>query len=198
MYWLWAIALTLLLALGLFSWLVVVPVWRTRAAVMRHYEVAFAPGETTEHHKSLSARTEIEHLGGEVAASRKLAFYLRLPTWITPNRDIATSLLCECGDTPAGVLVTLARDDDRWVRLHATMELARRRDLRALQPLFVLLKDRDADNRQLAAEALGEIGDPRAIGPLEAVPKDDWPPVSYAAAQALKKIKAAQQKGKSE
>jgi HEAT repeat protein len=58
----------------------------------------------------------------------------------------------------------------------------------AMEPLIAALKDKDSkdsDVRQAAAEALGEIKDPRAVEPLIAALKDEVSNVREAAAQAL-------------
>jgi len=51
------------------------------------------------------------------------------------------------------------------------------------------LKDEDKAVRQWAAQALGEIGDPRAVEPLAAVLADKEDSVRDAAGEALAKIK---------
>jgi hypothetical protein len=61
----------------------------------------------------------------------------------------------------------------------------------AMEPLIAALKDKDSkdsDVRQAAAEALGEIKDPRAVEPLIAALKDAKWRVRYAAAYALGEI----------
>ena len=62
----------------------------------------------------------------------------------------------------------------------------------AMEPLIAALKDKDSkdsDVRQAAAEALGEIKDPRAVEPLIAALKDEDSDVRAAAAYALGEIK---------
>ena len=56
-------------------------------------------------------------------------------------------------------------------------------------PLIAALEDGDILVRQYAAEALGEIGDARAVAPLiAALENDDYRKVRYEAAEALGKI----------
>ena len=55
----------------------------------------------------------------------------------------------------------------------------------AVEPLSAALKDEEWDVRQAAAEALGEIKDPRAVEPLIAALKDKDSDVRKAAAEAL-------------
>jgi HEAT repeat protein len=54
-----------------------------------------------------------------------------------------------------------------------------------VEPLIAALKDKDSDVRKAAAEALGKIGDPRAVEPLIAALKDAEWHVRKAAAKAL-------------
>jgi hypothetical protein len=59
-------------------------------------------------------------------------------------------------------------DSDLRVRVQALIVLARLKDKRSVPPVVrVLLRDRSASCRALAAAALGAIGDPRAIVPLK-------------------------------
>ena len=55
----------------------------------------------------------------------------------------------------------------------------------AVEPLIAALKHKDSDARKVAAEALGEIKDPRAVEPLIAALKDEKWDVRAAAAEAL-------------
>jgi hypothetical protein len=66
-YVLWAIALTLLLALGVFCWTVVVPFFEIRAAVVRCAKDRDV------------VKTEVENLGGPERAAAKTTSYLRWP-----------------------------------------------------------------------------------------------------------------------
>jgi len=91
----WGIALTLLLAAGLFSWLVVVPVWRTHSVLAeteplraigkainnsRHFSPDRQPIDIMQPNgQPLTLRTVIMRLGGPQAAERKLKLYLQVP-----------------------------------------------------------------------------------------------------------------------
>jgi hypothetical protein len=70
MHILWAIALVLLLSLGAFCWLVVVPVWRVRSALTRLQACSNVVewGREVEH--------EIAELGGPEASARSIRLYL--------------------------------------------------------------------------------------------------------------------------
>jgi HEAT repeat protein len=54
-----------------------------------------------------------------------------------------------------------------------------------LEPLFAALRHKDDDVRGDAANALGEIGDPRAVEPLASALKDETSHVRQLAAYAL-------------
>ena len=108
-YVLWAIALTLLLALGLFSWLVVVPVWRVDTLLKnavskglggsRGYSMAepYVPSKCDR--LALGVVTE---LGGDADAVRNLRLYLNVPYVEARNRVAAIQVLAHCG-RPASV-----------------------------------------------------------------------------------------------
>jgi len=57
-----------------------------------------------------------------------------------------------------------------------------------MPPLISALKDEDGDVREAAAEALGELKDPRAVEPLISVLKDEDGSVRWWAVKALNKI----------
>jgi len=61
-------------------------------------------------------------------------------------------------------------------------------------PLIDALKDEDGKIRKDAAYALGEIGDPRAVEPLEEALGDKYKYVREALEKALQKIKWKQRK----
>jgi len=57
--------------------------------------------------------------------------------------------------------------------------------LAAVEPLIAALQDEAFEVRAAAAWALGKIGDPRAIDPLQVLLRDNYSPVRDAAAEAL-------------
>jgi HEAT repeat protein len=58
----------------------------------------------------------------------------------------------------------------------------------AVEPLEAALTDENRDVREMAAKALGKIGDPGTVGPLAAALRDGWRPVRRASADALTKL----------
>ena len=110
--------------------------------------------------KDMLAAERIKELGGPAKASRGLALYLRLPERWAPHRQIAALLLGYCGECG-----------------------------RSAVPLLIKrLGDQDELMRKSAADALGMIGDPRAIEPLAAILKDRSPGVRCIATRALGNI----------
>jgi HEAT repeat protein len=83
-------------------------------------------------------------------------------------------------------------DSECWQVYHFVVRgLAGFNDSRVVAPLLEVLRDGTSENRVLAAQALGNIGDPQAIGALTyAAQKDEDKEVREAAAEALKKIQA--------
>jgi len=60
----------------------------------------------------------------------------------------------------------------------------------AVEPLVAALQDEDPVVRRIAAEVLGNLGDPRAVAPLAAASQDENSDVRRAAARALRQIGA--------
>jgi hypothetical protein len=112
LYILWAVALTLLLAAGLFCWLVVVPVCRTRAELQRLTD------GTVLQDKTLSAT--IDRLGGPQAAIGRIAFYLKLPcrTEDLEVRWAGVWVLGHCGREAIPVLEGLRQDFDPKIKMY--------------------------------------------------------------------------------
>lgn len=79
-------------------------------------------------------------------------------------------------DTQRAVLAIADQEWDKAVRLGVA----------AVEPLVAMLKNSDWDMRQSAAEALGKIGDARAVQPLLSLTKDSE--VAGEAAQAMQAI----------
>ena len=107
-------------------------------------------------------------------------------------RRAAAEALGKIGD-PRAVepLIAVPKDYYSGVRYAVTKALVKI-GAPAVEPLIAALKDKDSkdsDVRQAAAEALGEIKDPRAVEPLIAALKDGDSDVRKAAAKALGEIK---------
>ncbi|TAN62652.1 DEAD/DEAH box helicase [bacterium] len=95
------------------------------------------------------------------------------------KKDISLKLIPLLGDKPGSIRLSVARF------------LVKHKDLRAVPALIEALKDEYQLVSQLAAEALGELKDPRAVLPLIMVLRDkdeDWL-VRQAAAEALGELK---------
>jgi hypothetical protein len=199
----WAVALTLLALLGAFCWAVVVPVCRTCAAVERCHERYLADFSIEDiiltrfpdpaANWTSGALEEVGSLGAPREAVEKLRLYLRLPGRIAPHRQAAVLLLGECGEIALPILSECLADRDDIVRLLAVRALWIGKNRRSVSPLCDALRNDGWQGiRQLAAQALGDIGDPRAADALEAAKEDRVPEVRQAAAEALRKIRAAQ------
>jgi len=102
LYVLWAIALTLLLALGLFSWLVVVPVWQVRSGLKNVGWYASGPVDSIP-----GGRELVSELGGPRAATSKLMLYLRMPDFVAPGKALAIDVLRVVGPDAAEAIPVL-------------------------------------------------------------------------------------------
>ena len=80
------------------------------------------------------------------------------------------------------------RSKSPHVRRQAAAKLGASKEVRAIKPLIVALKDQDQRVRATAANVLGEIGDVRAVEPLVAALQDNNFAVQGAAMKALKQI----------
>ncbi len=189
----WGVALAVLLTLGLFCWLVVVPVLETRAIVER-FHLASQAYPTTNRLPDPTAA--VQALGGGEAALPRLQTYLRLPRALAPHRIDATSLIPFCGERALPALVDLLEDEEPGVRCLAIMQVGQLGGQSAAISLVPLLRHEDDATRALAALELGDLRAPGAVGPLRKLLSDANPKVRQVAAEALKKIKAAQEKKK--
>ncbi len=110
MYIMWSVALALLVAAGLFSWLVAVPVWRVKRALASDPRQQYSPegpGTSAGRLRLLKAelawtRESTESLGGPLRAAGALRCYLRMPDSLAPAeaRARAVTLLARCGRRP--------------------------------------------------------------------------------------------------
>ena len=142
LYVYWGVALGSLLALGLVCWTVVVPFLQTRASVSRYHQqlsgLEAVPYSPFGETERGLAESEVQRLGGAQPAVRRLALYLRLPARIAPHRFAAASMLAYCG-VQSGP---------------------------AVPQLLKLLDHEDIGVRTVAAFALGEARDRRAVEAL--------------------------------
>ena len=206
LYILWAIALTLLLGLGLFSWLVVVPVWRARALVAEYAEELQEPLSDTPEPEASKDRVSqdlkfIERLGGPVRATEALSTYLRLPDGLCPDKRLVLILLARCGRRPEVVI----REIDGYSRVQTfSIEIRPTENTAALDEVVHTLTSvaagSDIDLSLCAIDGLAWLGPEAqaAVPTLEALSRNPNRPAAHRtlATQALKKIRAAQEKKK--
>ena len=88
--------------------------------------------------------------------------------------------------------IELLKDSDWWIRISAADTLGGLKDPRAVEPLVAALGD--ADVKWSAVEALGRIGDQRALPALGKVLADPAPDVRIEVLQALRSFKHPQVK----
>ena len=172
----WAVALALLLAAGLFSWKVVVPVWQ-----VQHVIDEIGCGK-------LRPAAAVERLGGPESAAPSLIMYRRLPEVF---RRRLQGLHRSLSGPPDGRLWSCP---DAWIAYLLLVECKGP----AVDYFVDELADDSPGTRYTAAEALGLMEAPRAVGPLEAALSDENPEVRRAAAEALERIRGAKRLEKRE
>jgi len=84
-----------------------------------------------------------------------------------------------------GLIKALEFQKDYYIRRTAAKALGDLGDSCAVEPLLLVMRDREERVRQAAAEALGKLGDARAFQPLVAALKDQDRDVCLAASNAL-------------
>ena len=111
-----------------------------------------------------------------------------------PDPDIRSGAIAVAGAfedvriVPA--TIELLRDEDWWIRISAADMLGRLKDPRAVEPLVAALGD--AEMKWAAVEALGRIGDQRALPALGRMLADPSPDVRIEVMLALKNFKHPQ------
>ncbi len=201
MYIMWGVALALLVAAGLFSWLVVVPVLQVRSAAqdlisrrgLPDLQGFYAP------HLDLSRPRKMAHeavgrLGGPDEARDKLSLYLRLPPdWdLVVGRAAAVWMLTACGEEAAPILVRELDGTSWWYAAMALAEMGKP----ALPQIIGALEDPDWAVRVAACHSLRQMGPEarEAVPVLEPLLSDEDDAVRRAAADALAMIRAAEKK----
>ncbi len=108
---------------------------------------------------------------------------------VTVRKNAAKAFLYIRNSLAVEALIETLHDKNRHVRSVAISGLAVQRDTRAVGPLITILKDQnnDKDLRKSAIDALGEIGDSRAVELLIEVLKDDA--FRFEAIEALGKLR---------
>jgi HEAT repeat protein len=176
MYVLWAIALTLLISTGLFSWLVVVPAWRTRSVVLgthaTYQRIKDLHLSTADAIEADFLDRHVKRLGGEASAARLLRVYLQRPAWMAPKKHVAIGLLARCGGSGVPVLADCLSSDNYLHRIWAARSLCwvGPEAGASVAALIEALEDPDESVRSHAAKALGRIG-PQASAALPALVK---------------------------
>lgn len=88
-------------------------------------------------------------------------------------REETSTALATIGEAALPALQEAIQHEDWLVRLHAVEALGKTKSAYAVEPLLTLLfNDRDSAVREDAVRALGEIGDPQAVGYLFTVMKE--------------------------
>jgi len=146
LYVLWATALTLLLALGLFCWLVVVPYLQIRNAVV---EFANTPA-------SAEAEFRPTDFGGKASAVRKLTLFLRVREEPERHRKAVAAMLGRCGAHAVPVLVETYGRETGSVQHAAIAALGDTGSEEAVPTLIAALKDQEL--RWQAVRSLGRLG----------------------------------------
>lgn len=133
--------------------------------------------------------TEIENLGGQDTAARKVRTYLRLPDSLAPRKELAVAIARECGTAGVPVLVGALQHHDERVRFAAADALGRPEASGAIPHLIAVLRDSNEEDRVrgAAAGALVEIGDP-AVDPLAMILEDENVRVRRVAVWAIREI----------
>jgi HEAT repeats len=131
LYILWAVALTLLLAIGLFCWLVIVPVYRTGTVIGDSFgEVSQNPA--TKYAQDPDGITRaLERLGGREQALAKLSQYYRWQIFAESSgsspeshkKGLAVLLMGYCGPQARDTLLRASEDPNSNVRLAAIYSL---------------------------------------------------------------------------
>ncbi len=125
LYVYWGAALALLIAAGLVSWLVVVPVWRVQRT-MEWLTSQCDSHETMPVWPRALGQQAIGRLGGAKSASEHLALYLRLPGLGSFDDDaVVLQLLGECGPPAEPVFQELLDHKDEYVRQEAASALTK-------------------------------------------------------------------------
>ncbi len=193
----WGVALTLLLTAGLLCWTVVVPMWRTRKAVVaiqRSWKTATDRALIWDSDEEPVLCRYVAELGGCEEAARRLSAYLNAPDFLAPHKEVALELLGRCEGQGMPPLVAALRSDrvlyrrsaarslfyvalreihhqpgdlDIW-KPRPTSSIGFRASREAVDSLAGALDDKDQSVRAWAVMALGQIG-PEAVSAVPAL-----------------------------
>jgi HEAT repeat protein len=190
-WWLCGMVLCLLAAAALFYWKLVVPIVEVNRAVGRCEAL-----QMSEEAMGRQVAAEAKRLGGNATLANYLRTSLRAPAFVCRSQVIAASMLAHCGKPAVPVLIEALEHQDLHVRINAASALIHigPEAVAAVPALIARLGDADANTRYNVVVALGRIGDARAAVPLKRMLKDRDREIRQAAAEALKKVKTAQEK----
>jgi HEAT repeat protein len=176
----WGAGLVLLVGLALFCQFLLRPYLEVRSALRAADRKSY----------TWCAET-VQRLGGPTAASRKLAFYLRLPQNWAPQQDLVEMVGPECGRDGVPAFVNLLASSRPYARMIAAWVLGQSEDPRAVEPLIRALHDQDDDVRGVAITELVRVWakDPRLVEPLIAALRDRDQRVRREAARGLEDIR---------
>jgi HEAT repeats len=119
----WGVALALLLALGLFCWLVVVPNRRTHAVIL-DADAWEKRGISFDYiDMVIDSDKVVSQLGGPSEARRQLLVYISQPEWCASARTMAVYALVGCGEEATPDLKRLCQHKDKYVRQAAAEAL---------------------------------------------------------------------------
>ena len=175
----WAVPLMLLLAVGVFCWLILTPLVQVRGAI-------------AEYKSSGERKRGCQLLGDREQAVAKLALYLKCPRQLATDRSLAVDLLGFLGEPAVPCLTRALSDQQKDVRIAAAWALG---DIgpgahRAVVPLAEALGDPSPGVRAAAVRALAQIGEAAkpAIPYLTKALQDKDETVRDYAAEALKAV----------
>jgi len=137
--------------------------WATRLYIVRALGELNDPG----------AGAWLSLVSGDPELTRDTTAATRIDRRVRAVRDHATlsaaKVQVNLAEDRVAALLGLLRHEHPWVRGFAAQSLVGTRDARVLEPAIRALADKDAKVRNYVIEALGLLGDARAVEPLKKV-----------------------------
>jgi hypothetical protein len=112
LYVLWAIALSLLLAFGLFCWLVLVPAYKARSRLNSMQYCTWKSDKIEDAFYSRTGPSFVAEVGGPRRCVMALSLYISLPDRFAPRKHEAVRYAAFCGPSGASLLESLRERDD--------------------------------------------------------------------------------------